>query len=848
MTFTIQLDRVHYADKPKKEVSAIKNRLAETKPEQINAKDFAKEVCNGASFTPAILQGGAKAENWTAQQLFAVDIDNEDKTAPKSEKRRAEKPLTIDEVKRRCTEWDVYPVLIYETFSSSVEWQKFRIVFAANRVITDGAERDCIQLAFMELFPECDPSCKNRDRLFFGGKRALFFNKAECCFEPAAIMPLGKAAADLEHAEKMFAELDRKSSSPELDDLKRRFDFLGYIRQNYSVTEKRSGNYIVLNPCPICGHKDDFVFYPQTNSFKCFSTSGDVGGTIIDFLMYTRKFDRAQAVSFFKEELCGIRPSIERNGLSYEFQSHIEKAAREVNQEQRSTMFTNIINAARTQGTEQQALQFAKGICRKEHLPELWELPKSFDESAKLPKLTDSCLPPKLWEYLQAVAKYVQVAPEMCVLPLLSVLSMCVQGKAVISYPANAHTEPLNLYTMTIAAPGERKSGCFKEFMNPVVRYQREYNQSRRLAVRNYQTKKVFLERQRDNAMKGQKADLKKAQEFDKQLAELEEVHELRLVVEDVTPEALAAELAGQGERTGILDDEGTAFDTLSGIYSSGQVNINIFLKAYDGAPYTIARRTSPDIELVNPLLTMGLMVQPAHYAEAMSNKQFSGRGFIHRFMFAFPEPMTGHLKFESPNIDLNLQTMYHDLVRSLLVIPYPKDKLPVIFHSREARLLFEDYFEHLQREMQQGGRFENMKEWANKQFARALRVAGIFHMAEHKGYIADKPLSGENAAYAIALALWEEQQAFHALSGEGTESETVRNAKLILEKLKGLEVSEITKGELLSKAVQNFNANDLQEPLELLADLNYIRIIEQRNGQKGRPKVMICINPNIKK
>ena len=308
MKFTVQIDRVHYNDKPKKEVTAIKKRLAETIPAEMTAQDFAKAVSGGASFTPAILRGGAKAENWTAQQLFAVDIDNEDKTAPKGVKRRAAEPLTIEEVKRRCTEWDVYPFLIYETFSNSEQWQKFRIVFAANRVITDGAERDCIQQAFMELFPECDPSCKNRDRLFFGGKRAIFFNKSECYFDPAAVLPLGRAAQEQEHAERMLAELDRKNSSPELESLKRSFDLLGYIRQNYSVTEKRSGNYIILNPCPICGHKDDFVFYPQTNSFKCFGAHGDVGGTVIDFLMHTKGFDKPQAVRYFKEELCGITP------------------------------------------------------------------------------------------------------------------------------------------------------------------------------------------------------------------------------------------------------------------------------------------------------------------------------------------------------------------------------------------------------------------------------------------------------------------------------------------------------------------------------------------------------------
>lgn len=518
---------------------------------------------------------------------------------------------------------------------------------------------------------------------------------------------------------------------------------------------------------------------------------------------------------------------------------------------ERAEYFTYLMDTARGYGLETELERIAKAICLKQGEPDLWELPKSFEESAQLPKLTESCLPPKLWAYLKAVSEYVQVAPEMCVFPLLSVLSTCVQGKAVIRHPKNAHTEPLNIYTMTIAAPGERKSGSFKEFIRPVNEYQTQRNEALRLAVRNYKTRKAFLERQRDNAMKGQKADLNKAQEFDKQLAELKEVHELKLYIKDTTPEALAGELVKQGERLAILDDEGTVFDVLAGLYSNGQVNINILLEAYDGSPYTISRKTSEDITLFNPLLTVGLMVQPAHYGEAMGNKQFSGRGFIHRFFFSFPEARAGHLNFQSPDIPLKLRKEYHDLVQSLLVIPSPQDTIPQIYHSRDAAILFEEYHDRLQEKMQRGGLFENMKEWASKQFARALRVAGIFHMIEHSTDIrqaAQTPLSGATAFTALELCRWSEAHAFHALSGEGAEGETVRNAKMILEKLRMLKADEITKGELLSKAVQNFNANNIQEPLELLADLNYIRIIEQRNGQKGRPKVIICINPNIKK
>ena len=513
---------------------------------------------------------------------------------------------------------------------------------------------------------------------------------------------------------------------------------------------------------------------------------------------------------------------------------------------ERANYYTNLMEVARSYGLEKQAADIAAAICEREDEPELWELPKPFDRAVSLPKLTEHCLPPKLWEYLQAVSKYVQVAPEMGVLPMLSVLSLCVQGKAAIAYPANAHTEPLNIYTMTIAAPGERKSGCFKEFISPVNEYQREKNNSLKHAIEQYRTRKAFLECQRDKAIKSKDAKLEKAQDITKELSQLEEVHELRLMIEDITPEALAAELASQGERIGILDDEGTVFDVLAGIYSNGQVNLNIFLKAYDGSSYMVSRKMGGSCFLQNPLLTMGLMTQPAHFTEAMNNKQFSGRGFIHRFMFSYPDSMTGRLNFHSPNIDPTLRKMYHDLVTSLLVLPYPKDKVPVIYHSDDAVKLFQDYFGHLQREMQQERKFGNMKEWASKQFARALRVAGIFHMAENKGLI-DKPLSGQTALYAIALSLWEEDQAMAALSGECTDSEAVRNAKLILEKLMKLKVNEMTKSEMLSRKITRLSAQELCEPLELLADLNYIRIIEERSSPKSKPKIIIQVNPNIK-
>ena len=510
--------------------------------------------------------------------------------------------------------------------------------------------------------------------------------------------------------------------------------------------------------------------------------------------------------------------------------------------EERAQLYTNLMDTARSYGLETELEKMAKAVCAKEDEPDLWELPKPFENECSLPKLTERCMPPKLWDYLRAVAEYVQVAPEMGVLPLLSVLSMCVQGKAAVKHPMNAHTEPLNLYTMTIAAPGERKSGCFREFVRPASEYQREKNKSLERAIRDYSTQKTYLENQRDKALKG-KGDINEARKLDSQLAALKEIHPLKLTVTDVTAEALAGEMKKQGEKIAILDDEGTVFDVLAGIYSNGQANLNIMLKSYDGSPCTISRKTSGDISLYGPLLTVGLMVQPAHFGEAMSNRQFSGRGFIHRFLFAFPEARAGKLNFNSPDIPPKLKREYDDLVKGLLVLPDAEDEPPVLCFDETAALLCENYHDHIQHLIQQAGNSDDVREWANKQFARMMRIAAVFHLTEHgmKGKI-----DAQTVVWAQELALWSEKHALCALSGEGSESDTVRNAKLILEKLRKLGVDEITKSELLSKKLSRLSAKELFYPLELLENLNYIKVTEKKQDGTGRPKVTIKINPNI--
>ena len=58
--------------------------------------------------------------------------------------------------------------------------------------------------------------------------------------------------------------------------------------------------------------------------------------------------------------------------------------------------------------------------------------------------------------------------------------------------------------------------------------------------------------------------------------------------------------------------------------------------------------------------------------------------------------------------------------------------------------------------------------------------------------------------------------------------------------------VDEITKGELLSNKITRLNSTELQEPLELLEELNYIKIVEERTKRAVKPKTIIKVNPII--
>ena len=463
-------------------------------------------------------------------------------------------------------------------------------------------------------------------------------------------------------------------------------------------------------------------------------------------------------------------------------------------------------------------------------LPELWETPRPLELSAldePIP-LKEQMFLPFLWEYIKAVAASIQVYPEMCVLPLLSVLSLCVQDKAVIKDPWKDYTETLNLYTLTVGGSGERKTPTLKTFQNPVISYQANYNTSfeHQQKKAEYQAEHDMLLTERKtltNAKKNKDPEQLKQVIF--KLQQLKPVNDLLMFVGDTTPEALIDAMAANGEKMGILSDEGATLQHMCGLHSNGTANIDVYLQSYNRSYLSSRRRTSAPIEMYKPTLTIGIMTQSGFFGDVINNPQLDDRGVIARLLFSFPKEKAGYVKHNSPNVPEELKRKYTEIIYRLLKLP-PSDT-PLIVNRASARLL-EDYFDSCQKAQRKGGKFHygQLKTWMSKQFGRCLRIVGIFHLCEHEP---TEEVAEDTTFAAINLCCWLEGQALKAL-GNFSEEQYFKDAKYLLDRLEKVEPLFSVRDISLKSKYRNHKGEGTQKVydlLKLLESYGYVEEIE---------------------
>lgn len=165
--FEMLVDRHSYAGKPKpdrREMGRIRTRFASPDARvRIDIEQLEWAIRHGLTIMPGLCEGGTRGENWTGQQLWFVDVDND-----REQNDRGYHALDPLDALDRAFNANLEPMFLYFTSKATVTpWNpRYRIVFALDHVETDRRRTRQIGDAFLRLFPEADQGSCQPERMF----------------------------------------------------------------------------------------------------------------------------------------------------------------------------------------------------------------------------------------------------------------------------------------------------------------------------------------------------------------------------------------------------------------------------------------------------------------------------------------------------------------------------------------------------------------------------------------------------------------------------------------------------------------------------------------------------------
>lgn len=480
------------------------------------------------------------------------------------------------------------------------------------------------------------------------------------------------------------------------------------------------------------------------------------------------------------------------------------------------------------------------------------------DEKVKTPPFPVDALPDEIKGYIEAASESLQVPVDMVASLTIAIISLCIQGKFFIEVKPD-WVEPINLYMVVVSPPSERKSPTLKAVTAPVFKYVKETNERRQPMVSEYELKKRILSRKLKSIEEGLskggdkcKYTMQDAIDCQKEIDDLEAVTLLKLILDDVTPEALVKAMQENGEKIGIVSAEGGIFGTMAGRYSD-HTNIDIFLKSYSGEYYSAVRIGRQENELAKPLLTIALAVQPRVIETVMSNGDFTGRGLLARFLYCIPSSLVGTRKYRTKPINVFTKESYENLVNELLNIPGTMFDERMIHLSQEADALCEEYNGWIEQRLL--NEFEQIEEWAGKLHGNTMRIAAIFHVIRYKLGAVNVPLEGETMRAAIEIGKYYLEHSKVAFDIMGlSDPKDVKDAKYIIQRMDGNSKNiknskNISKRDLFDLCKGHLKTVEEMEPgLKVLEEHGYIARVQEKKEGRGRPSEMIYVNPEYYK
>lgn len=276
---TCMVSEKSYRGKPQgREIACLRKSFV---PYKGTVETLAHRIAHGHPFMCATVEGGFRSDCWTGQQLLALDFDN--------------KELVLDSraALARAAHHGIPAAICYESYSSTPDNERYRLVFALDERINDPKLAHSLQRRLLALFPEADQQCSDLARMFYGTSKKVI--AADVRTPVAALMALDDPAETaapepLRKPRRPHGKITAKNSEGwvDVDEIKADADLLGMATLLTDSATFKIGNVVYFpGQCPVCGHNDCFRYF-DNNTWHCFGASnrtGFTGGSVIDFVM-----------------------------------------------------------------------------------------------------------------------------------------------------------------------------------------------------------------------------------------------------------------------------------------------------------------------------------------------------------------------------------------------------------------------------------------------------------------------------------------------------------------------------------------------------------------------------------
>ncbi|MDX3235683.1 YfjI family protein [Streptomyces sp. ME03-5709C] len=358
----------------------------------------------------------------------------------------------------------------------------------------------------------------------------------------------------------------------------------------------------------------------------------------------------------------------------------------------------------------------------------------------------------------QAVSNSLQVPVDLPAWLGMAVVSTAIGGRRGVS-PKPDWVEPVTLYTMPVAAPGEMKSPALGAMAKPLFDEQKARRDADKMAViRDQQDRRIAESVVSDAESKVIKAKdteaRKKARnELDAARDELDMLGDpkvyTQLIADDTTPEAATDLIAEQGERLAVLSTESSFLGNVGGRYSKN-ANPEIVLKAWSHEPHAVNRKSGRAVMLERPNLSLGLAVQPGFLTGmGETGDVFEARGLMARFIFAMPTSRVGDRVYDTDPIPGEIRSAYNAGVLRMMEVIWDDPEYRVMELDRKAKESFRSFWEALEPRHKAHGDLAAVEGWAKKLPGQVLRIAAVLALYEAPDTLT---VSGEVMDDAISL------------------------------------------------------------------------------------------------